>query len=474
MTNLSLPPENIINTIRGNKTSSISKPLLSFLSKDFCILTSIFTVGFLLRLLLVAYVAPYPDRFIQTDAIGYNQIAVNLLTGNGFSKEVEPPYLPDNFRTPVYTLILALYYTFFGLRPEYLLFTQAFLGSVTILAVFYMAKLITNSKIALLAAGLFAVSTHSITYTALLWSDTLFTLLLTVTIVMTIHMLKNQTAMKWVYLSSLTLGLATLSHPRSLYLPIFFAAILLIVRLKNNLPLKQIFIHLGVYILIFNLILVPWRIRNYVVFGVPNITSASGVNMYFYGAALMEASQTGEEHWEVVDRYERVLSREGAFALNEARSSQLAFDLALKKISEHPISYLRAHIIGSLKVFLPSIITLNYLLTGQNHEYRENPFSLMILNPLTLSSINDTTTQYPLILWAYFLFTIGHLLLIYTLIIYAFIQKWKNKWSWFLLMIIIYLAIVAGPAGTPRFQLPIIPALSVLAAFPFFYRKIKT
>jgi hypothetical protein len=217
------------------------------------------------------------------------------------------------------------------------------------------------------------------------------------------------------------------------------------------------------------MVLVPWRVRNYSVFDVPNLTSAQGVNMYFYGAALMEASQTGEEHWVVVDRYEIELMKEGAYALNEARTAQLAFDLALKKISDNPISYLRAHVIGTLKVFLPTIFTLSYLITGQDHEYRDSPFSFLILTPFSVESLNETTTRSPLFIWTLFLFNIIHLSIIYSLSIFTLVKKWKHGWSWMLVSVIVYLAVVAGPAGTPRFQLPIIPLVSVLATFPFVY-----
>jgi 4-amino-4-deoxy-L-arabinose transferase-like glycosyltransferase len=429
----------------------------------------IFMLGFVVRIILVAYVAPYPERFIQTDAIGYNQLAVNLVSGHGFSQQVAGPYLPDNFRTPLYPFLLAFHFKIFGYRPDLFLYFQAFIGSLTIIIVYYIARLLGNNKTGLLAAGFFAVSMHTITYTAMLWSDTFYTFLLTIAIGLTILMFKNRADMKYVYLSGAAIGIATLAHPRSLYLPLLVAAILFVVYLKDRVPLKQIIVHAGVYLLIFNMVLVPWRIRNYSVFGVPNLTSAQGVNMYFYGAALMEASQTREEHWVVVDRYEIELVKNGGYALNEARTAQLAFDLALKKIFENPISYLRAHLIGTLKVFLPTIFTLSFLITGQDHEYRESPFSFLILTPFSVDSINDTTARSPLFIWTLFLFAIVHLSIIYVLSFITLIKKWKPVWSWMLVSIILYLAVVAGPAGTPRFQLPIIPLLSVLATFPFVY-----
>jgi 4-amino-4-deoxy-L-arabinose transferase-like glycosyltransferase len=473
MTKLSLPTNTVLNNPEVDKEPSTIKSLLSALLKDYPILMVIFILGFVVRMVLVAYVAPYPERFIQTDAVGYNQLAVNLVSGHGFSQKEAPPYLPDNFRTPLYPFLLALHFSIFGYRPDLFLYFQAFIGSLTIIVVYTIGRTLGNNKTGLLAAGFFALSLHTITYTAMLWSDTLYTFLLTGAIGLTILMFKNRAEMKYVYFSGLALGIATLAHPRSLYLPLLIAAILCLVYLRDRVPLKQILVHAGVYLLIFNLVLAPWMVRNYSVFDVPNLTSAQGINMYFYGAALMEASETGEEHWVVVDRYEIELMKEGAYALNEARKAQLAFDLAIKKISENPIPYLRAHLIGTLKVFLPTIFTLSFLITGQDHEYRESPFSFLILTPFSVDSINDTTARSPLFIWTLFLFTIIHLSIIYALSIFTLIKKWKPVWSWMLVSIILYLAVVAGPAGTPRFQLPIIPLVSVVATFPFVYLTLR-
>jgi 4-amino-4-deoxy-L-arabinose transferase-like glycosyltransferase len=472
MTKITLQEDEVFKNVGYNKRGSISKPLLSSLANTYVIMAVIFAVGFVLRLSLAVHVSPYPERFIQADAVGYDLIAVNMLSGNGFSREADAPYPPDNLRTLIYPLFIAFHYAIFGHRPELVLYSQAFIGGLTVFAVFYIGKLVANPKIGMAAAGLFALSPHSITYTALLWSDTLYTFLLSVAIVFTILMLKDPSKTRWIYLSGLIMGLATFSHPRSLYLPLLFTTILLIVRLENRIPLRQVFIHVGTYILIFNLVLVPWRLRNYTVFGVPNVSSVPGVNMYFYGAALMEASRTGEEHWVVVNRYERELMRTGNFSINEAEASQLAFDLALKKISKEPLLYLRTHAIGTLKVFLPGIITFTYLLTGQNNEYRQTPFSLIILTPLNQNSIENTTSQYTFLLWGTSLFTLGYLFAVYALTAYTAVTKRKFAWVWFFLLICAYLALVAGPAGTPRFQLPLIPLLCVLAVLPFFSRKV--
>ena len=38
---------------------------------------------------------------------GYYEIAENLIAGNGFSKEIRSPFIPDSIRAPIYPLFLA-------------------------------------------------------------------------------------------------------------------------------------------------------------------------------------------------------------------------------------------------------------------------------------------------------------------------------------------------------------------------------
>jgi 4-amino-4-deoxy-L-arabinose transferase-like glycosyltransferase len=433
-------------------------------SKHRKMLGSILSIGLVLRLVLVIYVMPYPERYIQVDAIGYNQLAMNLLSGNGFSMKPAPPYSPNNFRTPIYPLTLTLVYTLFGYKPEVVLLLQAMMGTLTILLVYYIASMIVGIEAGLFAAVLAAVSPHPIIYTALLWSDTEYTLLLTLSIFLTIVMFAHL-ELRWVLVSSLCLGIATLVHPRSLYLQFLFVILLIATRLSKKLSIKQIMWHAVLYLLVFNLALLPWRIRNYISFGIPNLTSTSGINMLNYGAALAEATQTGESQWSIVERYKNRIREMSDAPLNEAEFANKAFQFALGKIIQSPWSYIKVHLIGTAKVFLPGTFAVNTLFTGQTAVNTAEVYSIFIVDSFSQTTLLESLSSFSALFWVYMAFAVLYLVVIYTLSLHSILSDFNfASWRWFLIGIVIYLAVVAGPAGSPRFQVALIPILCVLSA----------
>lgn len=309
--------------------------LRSVTKRDLAILSSVVFIGLILRLALVGYVAPYPERYIQADAIGYNQLAINLVSGHGFSMETIAPYTPDNFRTPIYPLTIAFFYALFGYRPDLILWLQVFMGAFTIFLTFLLAERIGGLRVGLIAAVLFAISPHSITYSALLWSDTEYTLFFILSILLNIYML-TEMKFKWMLLGGLVSGISVLTHPRSIYFPYFVALLLVGVMSRRRMPFKQTLINIGTFLLVLNIVLIPWQIRNYIVFGIPNITSAAGINVLHYGAALTEATLTGEDQWSIADRYDTEVREKSLHPLNAAEYGESAFKLGMNKIFQHP------------------------------------------------------------------------------------------------------------------------------------------
>ncbi len=421
-------------------------------------------VGLALRLALVAYVAPYPERYLQTDAIGYHQLAQNLVQGHGFSRDSAPPYRPDNFRTPIYPLTLAAVYRLFDREPVAMLFLQALMGTLTVLGVYLMARRLIAPRAGLLAAALLALSPHSILYTALLWSDTEYTLLLTGSIFLGMVMLARPEP-KWALASGLALGLATLTHPRSLYLPLLFVVAWSAARLRQGAPRRQIVGHAVLYLLAFQMVLLPWRLRNLARFGVPNLTSAPGINMLYYGAALAKALETGEDHWSVAQRYDAQLREQGAFRWNEAEFADRALRLALDEIGKRPWNYARVHLLGTAKVFLPGVFAVNTVLTGETQIDTSAIYGMLITAPSQWRSLMTALETFPPTFWAYMAFTVPYLALVYGLALRTLLAHLRRpSWPWLFGGIVLYLAGVAGPAGAPRFRVAIMPLLCVLAS----------
>src|SRR3989344_3477241 len=76
----------------------------------------IFLLAVVVRVLFFAvsyYVSDKEFASVFPRYDGYYEIAENLLAGNGFSREIQSPFLPDSVRTPLYPLFIAgLVYVF--------------------------------------------------------------------------------------------------------------------------------------------------------------------------------------------------------------------------------------------------------------------------------------------------------------------------------------------------------------------------
>lgn len=436
-------------------------------SSPFRVMLCIAALAFVIRLALVFHVQPYPERFMTSDAIGYNQLAINLIRGNGFSMQDSPPYEPDNFRTPGYPLFVALMYLLSGCSPASVLIAQAVLSTATCLLTYKLGQTLMNDQVGLWAAGLMAVSAISITYAALLWSDTLYSFLLTLSILLLAKAYRTQSTLT-IGAGGMCLGAATLVHPRSLYLaPLLALAILL-----GNAQGRWRATWFGgggvsaslVFVLVFIASVSPWYYRNHQVFGKAHYTSAAEFNMLFYWAALLEVDRNGGNQWEIARRYEdEARQRLPAHCTPTAADLSRTYgELAVEKIQQHPLSYAQVHLEGATRVFLPGTLAIQNLLAGDQLD------SSGVYAFITIGSSTEA-------LWRSFwqslrpntivaiLLDAGLLAIVYISAALGVWAKRREAWMYAALGIVVYLAMVVGPAGSPRFRLAFTPVLCVLA-----------
>ncbi|MCL5996647.1 MAG: glycosyltransferase family 39 protein [Chloroflexi bacterium] len=434
------------------------------------LLGTILVIALVLRLALVIYVVPYPERYIWADAIGYNQIAINLLSGHGFSQSLAAPFIPDNMRTPIYPLTIAICYALFGYAPGIVLVLEALMGLLTVLAAYYIGSIAIDRSAGLLAAALLAISPMTIIYSAELWSDTEFTFLLTLCVLLAMIMLVR-CQLRWVILGSLAAGIATLTHPRSLFLPLFFAAALLVIHLVKQTRTKTVIAQVALYIIIYSLVCSSWVMRNVIVFGVPNLTSISAVNVLDYAAALTEASLSGEDQWAIADRYHAELNVANPQPMNEAQFADLALQYGIKKIVQNPLAFAKVQLVGMAKTLLPAPFTVSVLLTGHewNPDLRRGAFGLFITKTDNgYEPVLQVAQEVPIAVLILLAFESVYLIGVYVLSACSLIAPRRIlAWSLFFGAIILYLAFVAGPAGVPRFRVAMMPFLCVLAAQGF-------
>jgi len=147
-------------------------------------ISSIFLIALSLRILLfTGILLSNPKGFLtNTDSNQYWQIAENILNHSSFSLSNTQPITPDHSRTPFYPLFISLL-KWLGLDVAGIIFIQILVSAATCLMVILLTyKLVGSWKPAYLAGAIVAFDIPSIVYANSLLTETVFTFLLTLSI----------------------------------------------------------------------------------------------------------------------------------------------------------------------------------------------------------------------------------------------------------------------------------------------------
>lgn len=216
--------------------------------------------------LYIKNISPSPIQ----DPLEYRNLALNTLSGNGFSISQTPPYFKDLFRTPLYPLFLAA--TFLINSSGHL---AIFLQQLMIIAaaglIFKILRRLQpeSSKIIPLSASLFLIADPRLWFWSLeTMTETLFIFLTTLMLFFMLD-IKNF-RIKHVVSSAAFFGAALLTRPSGLLwvpgLALFFLF------LKKPIKFKAImFLTFSAVVI---LVISPWFWRNYQLVGKPILSSA--------------------------------------------------------------------------------------------------------------------------------------------------------------------------------------------------------
>jgi len=222
------------------------------------------------------------DRF-PVDVDGYWHIAGNIWAGNGYAVGPEPT--PTAYRPPTYPLFLAGVRGLTGDRPVLALASQAALDAVTLIAIYFLAMVITGARpVAYLASFLWAVYLPEAASITRFWSEPLCALILTSALL--VFMLARKQDKLWQYgVSGLMLGAAALTRPEFFLLPLMFAVLVLVKRGEGigGRALRASLVLFGCVAL-----LAPWILRNALVFDDFIPATTVGGFVFFVGNATLD------------------------------------------------------------------------------------------------------------------------------------------------------------------------------------------
>lgn len=311
------------------QTSTAALPRRAELAR----LGGVLLVGLVLRLVLLWRFADV--GLAIHDERDYDQIAVSIVQQGEFA--LTPGQL-TSIRPPLYPALVAGIYSVAGVQNyQAVRVVQIVLSLVTAGLVYLLARRVYDQRVALVAAGLYCIYPSLVGATALVLTETLFTLLLCgfLLLVERYFTTKSRAALA---AAGLVLGLAALTRSVVWLFPPFAA--LFVLFLGSEKSWSGRLLSAATFVLVFAATLAPWTIRNtrlQQTFTTVDVMGGRNVMMgnYEYTPAYRPWAAIeieGETAWH------RVLSRHhgGLPGKTQGQIDKLAMKYAIGYIAAHP------------------------------------------------------------------------------------------------------------------------------------------
>ncbi|MCX7847970.1 MAG: glycosyltransferase family 39 protein [bacterium] len=250
---------------------------------------------------------------LQSDASEYYAASVNLLSNGVYATSFGWPSEPDNYRPPLFPLVALGVYRVMGVKPLAVLVVNSVLFFLSVLLVPVLTKVVVGEGGE--GAGRWSVWFAAVcpvwVVTSLMYMpDALFTFLMGLFYLFWMMMVREMSIGRCLG-AGCALGLATLTKPVVLYLPVVLIGILAwyaVRRRSVSLGVRYGLVLLGTYAMV----LTPWYVRNYRVYGRLSFVSYEGQSLLDFTAANVVRRVFGCDlvtartvlHERLKDRYE--------------------------------------------------------------------------------------------------------------------------------------------------------------------------
>ena len=234
------------------------------------ILMGLFVLALALRI-TVAFIHPY----YLPDSADYSSLAKTIAAGHTYQ-------VKDQFarRMPGYPVFVAIFYYLFGIHILPVLLVQACLGGITVILTAQLGRLLSPVT-GLISGAMVAVDPLGIGFSAALLSETLFTCLLVLSVVMLVHLMDRPNRwLSWIDLGLIWAMMIYVRAEIALCLPPLLVLVIWMAKTRNRrrtnglgglLTLSVVFI-----------CLLPWWVRNYSNFHQAffRFTTLEGISLY--------------------------------------------------------------------------------------------------------------------------------------------------------------------------------------------------
>lgn len=294
---------------------------------------------------------------LNPDARHYVQLGRNLFLKGVYSRQQGEPYQPDMLRTPVYPVVAGSLDVMLG--PGLLYAFQGICRAATSLTVYGFCARRFGRPVGLLAGVLVSVDLMLAVLAMEAMSEILFNVFATLAVLLWLQVLSEPRKGLGSVAASIALGilvgLATLIRPASLYLPLVLAiaGILCSRPGVRQLILRRAAVMFAVSVAT----ILPWVVRNAIVFGVPRLTTADSINLVYFAGAGAYAVEFGipleETQQRIANEYDLAtlfesnndwVGNRGVKLLDRQQRTAIP-----KILAKHPRSLIKATFIGLAK-----------------------------------------------------------------------------------------------------------------------------
>jgi 4-amino-4-deoxy-L-arabinose transferase-like glycosyltransferase len=265
----------------------------------FLLLFLITDLALILRLYAVS-------RLGESDIVTYSESGItanNLVNGKEYTFDFfgqRPDHPLQAFMPPMYPGLIAFCLRFFANPALGLEFIQALFSTLTVVAIFFVAREFSSQPgTALLTALGVATYPVFVIMCAIPIQTTLNTFLLLVLMLASMMLLKNL-SLKWAGISGILIGINILTRPA---LAGFVPLLLFWLWLNTRRDILRLFKVAATIVLLMTVTLLPWVLRNYQVLGSLGVISTNGGFAFWQGNNPFTTGSAFDVYSERVDQF---------------------------------------------------------------------------------------------------------------------------------------------------------------------------
>jgi 4-amino-4-deoxy-L-arabinose transferase-like glycosyltransferase len=305
-------------------------------SKTLTLLT-VFVIALMVRLFSIFLIPTY--QFDSEWQYGYEfaRIAKWILAGEGFSSPYYDFPKPSANQAPLYVYFIALVFSLFGTysvaSAVMLLITQAVIDALACVASYFVGNKIFGEKVGLLGALALALYPPSIFFATWRVEPVVVIVLILTVLVYYLLKLAETPSCRTAVVCGLLMGLAALTEPTLISFMILTCLWLFWYSASPRIFVAK---RVGILGLVSVMVILPWMLRNYTVFGtIVPIKSNFGANLLFgnnqYGNGVLQYTKG----FYSVEERERIIGRrESPHRLQKPPLFSEAEQRAIRELSE--------------------------------------------------------------------------------------------------------------------------------------------